>query len=212
MTRGLRQRVRTDGGFTLVEMLMVMVLMGIVIGALTTIFVSGSRAQSEMNQYFQAQQESRIALDRIRADVHCAWAAQASTSINGFPGVKLADGNCYASTPTITWCVLPSTQQTGRFALWRSSVYNSSTCTSSDTSKLRVADYLMPVGSPPSANNILATPTIANQGLETVGIDFKVSVSPLSAGRNIYELTDSLVTRNYTRCATVGGCSAPSVP
>lgn len=212
MTRGLRQPMHAEEGFTLVEMLMVMVLMGIVMGSLTTVFVSGSRAQSELNQYFQAQQESRMALDRIRADVHCALKAQASTSINGFPGVKLDDTNCYTSTPTITWCVLPSIQQTGRFALWRSTVYNSATCTSSDTSMVRVADYLMPVGSPASANNILATPTIAYQGLETVGVDFKVSVNAPSAGRNIYELADSLVTRNYVRCATVGGCSVPSVP
>jgi len=202
--------VRAEAGFSLIEMLIVIALMGIIMGALTTIFVSGSRAQSELNQYFQAQQEARTALDRIRADVHCAWAAQASSSINGFPGVKLNDGNCYASTPTITWCVLASTLQNGRYALWRSTVYNGNTCTSSDTSKLKIADYLMPVGGTPSVNNILTTPTIAYQGLETVGIDFKVSVSAIN--RNVYELTDNLVTRNYSRCATNGGCAVPSVP
>jgi prepilin-type N-terminal cleavage/methylation domain-containing protein len=205
-------RVRGELGYSLVEMLIVMVLMGIVMGGLTTIFVSGSRAQNELDRYFQAQQQARMALDEIRADVHCAWAAQATTSINGYPGLKLADGSCFAATPTISWCVIPSTHLQGRYALWRSKIYDANTCTSADTTKALVADYLMPVGSPASSYNILSTPTISYRGLETVGVDFKVNTNPSTKGSNTYELTDSLVTRNYGRCSTVGGCAVPSVP
>jgi prepilin-type N-terminal cleavage/methylation domain-containing protein len=213
MTRGLRGRIRThEHGYSLVEMLIVMALMGIVMGGLTTIFVSGSRAQNELNRYFEAQQEARTALDKMRADVHCAWAAQATTSINGYPGVKLADGSCFAATPTISWCIVPSTHLQSRYALWRSTIYDANTCTSSDTTKALVADYLMPVGSPASSNNILTTPTISYQGLETVGVDFKVNTTANAKGSDTYELTDSLVTRNYGRCSSAGGCAVPSVP
>jgi prepilin-type N-terminal cleavage/methylation domain-containing protein len=205
-------RLGHERGYSLVEMLIVMVLMGIVMASLTTIFVSGSRAQNQLNRYFEAQQEARVALDKMRGDVHCAWAAQATTSLNGYPAVKLNDGSCYASTPTISWCIVPSTQSAGRYALWRSTIYNANTCTASDTTKVHVADYLMPVGSPASANNILTTPTIAYQGLQTVGVDFKVNSTANSKGSVTYELTDSLVTRNYGRCSTVGGCAVPSVP
>jgi prepilin-type N-terminal cleavage/methylation domain-containing protein len=205
-------RVRGELGYSLVEMLIVMVLMGIVMGGLTTIFVSGSRAQSELDRFFQAQQQARTALDEIRADVHCAWAAQATTSINGYPGLKLADGNCFSSTPTISWCVIPSTHLQSRYSLWRSTIYNANTCTSGDTTKVLVADYLVPVGSPASSSNILTTPTIAYQGLENVGVDFKVNATANTKGSDTYELTDSLVTRNYGRCNSAGGCSVPSVP
>lgn len=222
MTQALVGRPRWgDSGFTLVEMLMVMVLMGIVMGSLTTVFVSGSRAQLELDRYFHAQQQARTALDRIRADVHCAWGATASSNINGFPGLKLEDHTCYTSTPTITWCVLPSTALTGRYALWRSTINTSSTCTSTDAHKVLIADYLRGVGNPASANNILTTPTIAFQGVETVGVDFKVSTNPTASGQDTYELTDSLVTRNYGRCTASSStysagsppsCSVPVVP
>jgi prepilin-type N-terminal cleavage/methylation domain-containing protein len=208
----MTRMLRGEQGYSLVEMLIVMALMGIVMASLTTIFVSGSRAQTDLNRSFEAQQGARVALDKIRADVHCAWAAQATTSLNGYPAVKLNDGSCYSSTPTISWCIVPSTQSTGRYALWRSKIYNANTCTASDTTKALIADYLMPVGSPASANNILRTPTISYQGLQTVAVDFKVNTTGNSKRSDTYELTDSLVTRNYGRCGTVAGCAVPSVP
>ena len=58
---------------------------------------------------------------------------------------------------------------------------------------------------------MFTTATIPYQGLETVGVDFPVSVSP-TATKNVYELKDSIVAANSTRCATSGGCSVPSVP
>jgi prepilin-type N-terminal cleavage/methylation domain-containing protein len=204
------ERLRAQEGYSLIEMLMVMLLMGIVMGAITTVFVSGSRAEVELDRYYQAQQQARAALDNIRADVHCASQAQATT-VNGYPALKLNDVNCFSATPTITWCVLASAQLTGRYALWRSTIDTSSTCTASDTTKRFEADYLMPIGSPASAGNVLTTPTIAYLGLETVGVDFKVNVTKTSSGNDTYELTDSLVTRNYTRCTNSSGCSVPTV-
>ena len=74
-----------ERGYTLVEMLVVMAILGVVIAGLTTVFVSGSRAELDMNRRFQAQQQARLALDRIRADLHCASAAQVQT-INSYTG------------------------------------------------------------------------------------------------------------------------------
>jgi prepilin-type N-terminal cleavage/methylation domain-containing protein len=64
---------RGEGGYTMIEMLTVLLIMGIVMSGLTTIFVSGSRAETNMNQRFVAQQNTRLALDRIRRDIHCAY-------------------------------------------------------------------------------------------------------------------------------------------
>jgi prepilin-type N-terminal cleavage/methylation domain-containing protein len=203
----MTRRLHGAHGYSLVEMLIVMALMGIVIGGLTTVFVSGSGASNTLNQEFQAQQTARLALDRLRTDVHCAAQASAST-INGFQGVKLDVANCSAATPTVTWCILASTALTGRYALWRTTLNSTATCTASDTMKVLQADYLMPVGSPASTANIISTPSAAYQGLETVGIDLKVAVT-LKANTS-YELKDSLVTRNWTRCQVAAGC-APSV-
>ncbi|HLX20789.1 MAG TPA: type II secretion system protein [Gaiellaceae bacterium] len=211
--RRLLGRLRAgDGGFSLIEMLMVMVLMGIVMGSITTVFISGARAQTELSRFFQAQTQARAGLDRLRADVHCASGAQATT-VNGVQALKLNDTNCYASMPTITWCLVTSTALTGRYALYRSTIDTSSTCTASDTSKQLIADYLMPVGSgTPNVANILTTPNVALQGLQTVGVDLKVSTNPTTSAQDTYELTDSLVTRNYARCSSASATYVSGSP
>ncbi len=61
-----------EAGFTLVELIGVMAILIIVLTAVTTLFVSGSRAQVDLNERFHAQTEARVATDRIRHEVHCA--------------------------------------------------------------------------------------------------------------------------------------------
>jgi Tfp pilus assembly protein PilW len=177
-----------------------MVILSIVLASLTTVFISGSSAEASLNRRFQAQQNARMGLDRIRTDIHCASAAQAQT-INTYPGLKLAVGNCLAATPTISWCAVLVTSTPPRYALYRSTTTGATTCTSTDAARLLVADYL-------TTSSAFTTATVAQR----VGVDFKVSVNPTSSTLEVYELTDSIVTRNATRCATAGGCSAPSVP
>jgi prepilin-type N-terminal cleavage/methylation domain-containing protein len=199
------RRLRTEQrGYTLVELLIVVVILGIVLGGLTTIFVSGSHAELDLNRRFQAQQEARLALDSVRVDIHCASAAETYTSINGYPGVKLADGNCYSTTPTVSWCIVPSTV-TARWALWRSTATGTTTCTATDTGKKLVADYLI-------RDTGVFTTGLVNNGLETVAVDIPVSVNTTQAGRDLYELKDTIVARNSTRCSASGACSSPPVP
>jgi len=50
-----RLRVGGEAGYSLVEMLVVMVIMSIVFAAITDIFVAGSKASAEQDRRFQAQ-------------------------------------------------------------------------------------------------------------------------------------------------------------
>jgi hypothetical protein len=119
--------------------------------------------------------------------------------------LKLAVGNCLAATPTISWCEVLVTSSPPRYALYRSTTTGATTCTSSDAARLLVADYL-------TTSTAFTTATISQYTLQRVGVDFKVSVNATSSTSEVYELTDSIVARNATRCVTAGGCSAPSVP
>lgn len=194
---------RGEQGTSLIEILVVMAILSIVLAGLTNVFVSGMHAELDLNQRYQAQQHARLALDNIRGDIHCASAAQAQT-ISTYPGVKLAVGNCYPATATISWCAVLVTSAPPRYQVWRSTA-TSSICTASDATRRLVADYLT------TSSNVFTTSTIPYQGLETVSIDFPVNVNT-SVGSDKYELKDSIVARNSTRCATVAGCSVPSVP
>jgi prepilin-type N-terminal cleavage/methylation domain-containing protein len=193
-----------EQGYSLIELLVTMVILSIVLASLTTVFLSGTSAEASLNRRFQAQQSARMGLDRIRTDIHCATGAQAQT-INTFPGLKLAVGNCYAATPTISWCAVLVTASPVRYALYRSPTTGATTCTSSDAARLLIADYL-------TTSNAFTTATIQQFTLQRVGVDFKVSVNAKSSTTDVYELTDSIVARNAPRCITAGGCSAPSVP
>jgi prepilin-type N-terminal cleavage/methylation domain-containing protein len=72
--RHRRRRLGGQAGYTMLELLMVMSILGVVIGALTTLFVQASNAEFDMNRRFQAQQSARVAIDKMRREIHCASA------------------------------------------------------------------------------------------------------------------------------------------
>ena len=72
--RGLRGRVAGQAGYTLLELLMVLAILGTVTGAITTLFIQATNAEFEMNRRFQAQQAARIAIDKMRREILCASA------------------------------------------------------------------------------------------------------------------------------------------
>jgi prepilin-type N-terminal cleavage/methylation domain-containing protein len=77
-----RFHLRGQAGYSLLELLMVTVILGIVIGALTTLFVQASNAEFDMNRRFQAQQAARVAIDKMRREIHCASAITPTGATN----------------------------------------------------------------------------------------------------------------------------------
>jgi prepilin-type N-terminal cleavage/methylation domain-containing protein len=80
MRRKASSRLRTEGGMTLVELLVVMVIMVIVLGALVDLFVSSIHSQTDQANRVSAQQDARLALERLRHEIHCASAVTASST------------------------------------------------------------------------------------------------------------------------------------
>lgn len=70
--RRLRRLVAEQAGYSMLELLMVLAILGTVVGALTTLFVQATNAEFEMNRRFQAQQSARVAVDKMRREIHCA--------------------------------------------------------------------------------------------------------------------------------------------
>ncbi len=99
-----RFRVRGQGGYTMLEMLMVVTILGTVIGALTALFVQASNAEFDMNRRFQAQQSARVAIDKMRREIHCSsgitpGGASSSISVTLPAGCPTAGG----SQTTVTY-------------------------------------------------------------------------------------------------------------
>jgi prepilin-type N-terminal cleavage/methylation domain-containing protein len=72
----LLQRVRRlaglQRGYTLLELLTVMSILSVIVGALVTLFIRATNAELDMNRRFQAQGTARVAIDRMRREIHCA--------------------------------------------------------------------------------------------------------------------------------------------
>jgi prepilin-type N-terminal cleavage/methylation domain-containing protein len=177
--RRLWARLRVERGFTLVEMLTVMAIMSVVMGGLTTVFVSASNNEVDMNNRFQAQLNARLALDKFRREVHCAT----SVTLNSTSSVTVVLPSGCQNSGNVTWCAQGSGS---RWGLYRVS---GSSCSGGT----KLADYLI-------RSNIFAysTPAAGSRLLPTVSVDFPVNIKP-SKTTELYELKDDVVLRNGTR-------------
>jgi prepilin-type N-terminal cleavage/methylation domain-containing protein len=176
----VRSRLGGEAGYSLVEMLTVMVIMSIVFAGITDIFVSGSKAQADQDNRFQAQLGTRLALDKIRKDIHCASDVTpfATSSVT----LKLPSG-CGGD---VSWCTVAVTGYTNRYRLYRQ---GGTTCGVNGT---MVADYLTSANAFPAYSH-----TVGCSCLASLQLDF--TVSNRGSTKDAYELTDTVFLRNSTR-------------
>jgi prepilin-type N-terminal cleavage/methylation domain-containing protein len=136
----MRERVRmtAQDGFTLVEMLVVLTILGIVLAGLTVLFTGALSSQTDQTNRAQVQQDARLGLDRMRREIRCA---SDITTPSGYPAssvtITLAS---YCPTAggatTVTWCTkdkngaTPPVAGAQPYTLWR---YTGSTCSGTGT-------------------------------------------------------------------------------
>ncbi len=99
------KRVRDERGQTVFEMLVALVLVAILMVGVVNIIVSGSRAGGDANARIDAQQNTRLAVDRLEFEGRCASAA---ALVSGGAGVSFTlPSQCsHTTTTTVTWCVV----------------------------------------------------------------------------------------------------------
>jgi prepilin-type N-terminal cleavage/methylation domain-containing protein len=179
------RRLTSERGYSLSEMLVVLAIIGIVLGALTQLFVSASTAQVDMTRRFEAQQDMRLALDKLRREIHCANAvtgAPPSSSIVISLG-SYCPSNGTGAAADVTWCTKGSG---GRFALWR---YDGTACSGTGRKE---ADYLT------IAQVFTAYAPPANGSLGKLSVNLPVDVDPSDAKQR-YVLKDDIALRNTLR-------------
>jgi len=174
------RRLRGEAGYNLVEMITVMVIMTVVFAGITTVFVAGSKAQSDQERRFQAQVTTRLALDKIRRDIHC------SSDVTPFATTAVTLKVPAGCGGDVSWCTAAVSGYTNRYRLYRQP---GATC---DSTGVMVADYLTSGNVFPAFAHVTGCLCLAS-----LQVDFNVSVTGTSVGA--YDLTDTIFLRNSTR-------------
>jgi Tfp pilus assembly protein PilW len=191
----IRRRLAGESGYSIVELLTVVTILSIIIGALTTLFVSASKGELDMNRRFQAQQEARLAIDKLRREVHCATSVTPSGSSSAVTVTIPAACPTAHGFTSIQWCVIaPPGAWAGRYALYRSTA---ATCTTS--TGVKWADYL-------TTQQIFNYTVQSSQSLSSLGVSLVVDVRKDSA-QGTFKLNDNIVLRNSSRTCIVGSPS-----
>jgi prepilin-type N-terminal cleavage/methylation domain-containing protein len=138
MIERIRSRLANESGFTLTELLVTLVLMGIVMGAITTSFASAFSGEARTIAEASNEENARLALNRLRMDIHCAQQANGATANpsgdGGFtfvlsevvlgttaacPRLGLAGGSSWVS-----WCTIRVGTNSQRYKLYRENVHD----------------------------------------------------------------------------------------
>jgi len=215
-------RLRRNGGYTVIEVVVVMAIVGIVLTPIASSFASASRAQVSQVRRADANSQARLALQRMRVDIHCAHATTLPVQQNSYGGFTLTlpetPGQCPGVVPAssgvsgIEWCTIPYPGSTTRFQLYRYNATALAECSGGEGSTFS-ADYIAETPSgwpsnsatnpPPDswAGNIWPSSDTCTAGnLPTIGIDINVAVDPDNAPNDRYEMVDRIAALNSDPC------------
>jgi prepilin-type N-terminal cleavage/methylation domain-containing protein len=191
--REIGSRLRATDGVTLSELLVVLVILLVILAGMTTLFISASNSQIDQTNRVRSQQETRLALEALRREIHCAN----SVTVGSLPASSATIGlgsycPTQAGASSVTWC----TQQIvsgQRYALWRYPAASVASCGVTAGGVMK-ADYLTTGG----VFTAYTPKDTVNRTLASLTVSLPVDVTPADA-KHRYTLNDDIVLRNSGR-------------
>lgn len=191
--RRVTRLVHGERGFTLVELLVSMTILGIIVGTLTGLFVSALKSEADMNSRFQAQEQARLALETLRRELHCAsvvtQADGADLSTTATSGIRITLATACPTAggaTTVYWCARGSSRP---WSLWR--IPSGSGCPGSGGVRWALS---LTTGTPFS----LPTSLPSGPHLALLRVSLPVNTQASGTART-YALSDDIALRNSTR-------------
>jgi prepilin-type N-terminal cleavage/methylation domain-containing protein len=173
---------------TLPELLTSLAILSVVLTAIIGVFVSGLRAETNMNNRFQAQQNARLGLTSLRNEIGSACSVSVPPAYFGSVlqlGEGCTDG---VSSKTVYWCAA-SPSGSAPFGLYRQTPANCASAAGVLAGGVKRAGSLTTravFATAPCPAGTTARPAVA----VTFPVDAK-----LSSGR-LYTLSDTITERN----------------
>jgi hypothetical protein len=175
--------LRSERGYSVMELITSMAILGTVMASLSALLVSATSSEVDMNRRFQAQTQARLGLDRLRREVHCAMSITPTGPATSITLTIPSTCPTAEGQTALTWCTVAN--GTNRWDLWR---YHGSSC--SGTGR-KWADHLT------QASIFSYTPQ-SPEKLATLNVRLPVNTTPAETSL-LYTLDDDIVLRNSTR-------------
>jgi prepilin-type N-terminal cleavage/methylation domain-containing protein len=202
-----------EAGFTLIELLTVLAILGIVLAALTTLMVAGLRTEAEQTNRANGQLEARLALDKLRREVHCGTSVSSNGGIWPTQSVTIAlPTYCPTNTgaaASVTWCTSPS-GGSGPYAMWRyphstdlSSASYATACADTGSGGVKWATNIVNSTGSVASGQVFSSPvTPTTSALAPPDLTFGTTAGTLGS-------TSSMVTYGYIVDPVVSGTEQP---
>jgi len=225
----LPRRLRRAEGYTLVELVVVMAILATVLTPLVGSFATSLRHEADQARREQAYESARLAIQRMRVDIHCAGNSRPVIDQNAYGGFTLtltennstspSGGWCPGVVPSgdsssgVQWCTVPYSGSSTRFVLYRFLGTDPTECGTASSSTFQVDYVTTPPGGWPTSSytttpptnwvgNLWPDPASCPSGqLPTVAVDINSALDPVTYPKEHYELTDQIAIRNANRCS-----------
>lgn len=186
----LYQRLHDERGFTMIELVVSMAILGIVLGGISTALASGTKSEGRLQKRFQALNDLTVAMSTLKREVHkaCQLNSNPNTPVvnTGVVVIDLPPGDCSTTLTTITWCVTGGTL--------KRIVGNSADCSAAGTVYARNITTATPFTYTP-CNYPANSYTLAR-----LSIDISAKVAA-GAATDTFRWTDTFAFRNSARSA-----------
>ena len=177
-----------EGGYSMVELLAVMAIFLFILTGLTTLFASGAKAELDLNRRFEAQQNARLGLDKMRRELHC------SNGITGTDDLPLPTTPVAAVKVSLA-AHCPSAAGTATTVIYATAAVSANRWelrrTKAGGPTIRVADYL-------TNDDVFTYLAASTETRAKLHVDFPVNVNP-NEGWKQWRLVDDIVLRNTLR-------------
>ena len=176
---------------TLPELITTVAILGVVLTGILGVSISGLHATTDLNKRFQAQQDGRLALTKMRNDVETSCSAavvklNGVTQSAGIAGDTVTlDDSCVTNGHQVTWCAT-STSGSAPFTLYRQI---GATCAAS--TGVRQAQFLT------TKADFTSVITTGMHPQLTVNLPLDANLRPGHAANvDLYTLNDKMMLRN----------------
>jgi prepilin-type N-terminal cleavage/methylation domain-containing protein len=201
-----------ESGYSLVEMVTVMAILSVVLGGIVTLFTAGIKAEADQNARFQGQQDTRLALDKVRKDVHAACTVSTPATYNTWASsvtLYFRADNCASGSSTVTWCTSASGTTWILYRVPASSCTGSLVKVASSLTGANIFAYIPPNSHLVTSSSVgTGTGAIASQdaafSLPRLHVDLTVRKT---GATHSYRLVDDIAFRNGPRtCSGAATC------